>query len=48
VSDGTHSANLALLGQYSAAAFVLGADYQRGTLVTLNSTTSTTTLAAPT
>jgi hypothetical protein len=48
VTDGTHSASLAQLGQYSASAFVLAADYQGGTLVTLNSTTSTTTLAAPT
>jgi hypothetical protein len=34
VSDGTHTANLLLLGQYSAAMFVLSADTHGGTLIT--------------
>ena len=34
VSDGTHTANLALLGQYAVADFVITTDSQGGTLVT--------------
>src|SRR5439155_17092802 len=34
VSDGTHTASLALLGQYAAADFVSASDGQGGTLVT--------------
>ncbi|WP_441237723.1 beta strand repeat-containing protein [Bradyrhizobium sp. 930_D9_N1_4] len=34
VSDGTHSASLSLLGQYSAADFALSADGHGGTLIT--------------
>jgi hypothetical protein len=33
VSDGTHMANIALLGQYSAAMFVVSSDQHGGTLV---------------
>ena len=35
VSDGTHSASLALLGQYAAADFATAADTSGGTVVTL-------------
>ncbi|HKF07248.1 MAG TPA: hypothetical protein VKB89_00765, partial [Xanthobacteraceae bacterium] len=34
VTDGTHTANLTLLGQYSAAMFSLSSDGQGGTIVT--------------
>jgi hypothetical protein len=34
VSDGIHSANLALLGQYTAASFVAGSDGHSGTTIT--------------
>src|SRR5262249_8383936 len=34
VTDGTHTANLTLLGQYSAANFHLASDGQGGTVVT--------------
>ena len=34
VSDGTHTASLSLLGQYSAADFALSADGHGGTLIT--------------
>ena len=33
VSDGTHTANLALLGQYAASSFVISSDGQGGTLL---------------
>ena len=32
-SDGTHTANIALLGQYTAASFVMSADGFGGTLI---------------
>ena len=35
VSDGTHSANLSLLGQYSAAGFASAADSHGGTIITI-------------
>ena len=34
VSDGTHSASLALLGQYAAAGFTTAADANGGTIIT--------------
>jgi hypothetical protein len=34
VSDGTHTANVALLGQYMAASFATASDGHGGTLVT--------------
>jgi hypothetical protein len=34
VSDGTHTASLALLGQYTAADFALSADGHGGTYIT--------------
>jgi len=34
VTDGTHTANLTLLGQYSTANFSLSSDGQGGTIVT--------------
>jgi hypothetical protein len=34
VSDGTHAANIALLGQYAAAGFATGADSHGGTILT--------------
>src|SRR5215813_9893880 len=33
VSDGTHTANIALLGQYMAASFVMATDGSGGTLI---------------
>lgn len=46
VSDGTHAAALTLLGQYSAASFVLAADGHGGTLITAADTTNQPQLAA--
>jgi hypothetical protein len=34
VSDGKHTANIALLGQYAASSFVMASDGQSGTLIT--------------
>jgi hypothetical protein len=34
VSDGTHTANLLLLGQYVAAQFAMSSDGHGGTLIT--------------
>ncbi len=46
VSDGTHTAALTLLGQYTTANFQDGADNGAGTLVTLASTTNLTAILA--
>lgn len=46
VSDGNHAAALTLLGQYSAASFVLSADGHAGTLITAADTTGQPQLAA--
>ncbi|HKH00907.1 MAG TPA: hypothetical protein VKB08_09335, partial [Bradyrhizobium sp.] len=34
VSDGTHAANIALIGQYSGAGFEITADSQLGSVIT--------------
>ena len=50
VTDGTHTANLTLLGQYSTADFSLATDGGTGTLVTdppSSASTAGTFLAAP-
>jgi hypothetical protein len=48
VSDGTHTANIALLGQYMAANFSMSADGLGGTLIhDLPSATQTQTLTQP-
>ena len=48
VSDGTHTANIALLGQYTAASFVMSADGFGGTLIhDLPPATLTHTLTQP-
>ena len=47
LSDGTHIANLALLGQYAAADFATAADAGGGTLVTLADPTQNHALIAP-
>lgn len=46
VSDGNHAAALTLLGQYSAASFVLSADGHGGTLITAAEATNQPQLAA--
>jgi hypothetical protein len=47
VSDGTHTANLALLGQYMASSFVLSTDGHGGTLITDPPPTAGQQLTAP-
>ena len=47
LSDGTHIASLALLGQYAAADFATAADPNGGTLVTLADPTQNHALIAP-
>jgi hypothetical protein len=42
VSDGTHSAELTLMGQYAAAGFNIGSDQNGGALVTYNLPTANT------
>ena len=42
VTDGVHTANIALLGQYTASEFALSNDGHGGTLVTFTSATSAT------
>jgi hypothetical protein len=46
-SDGTHTANIALLGQYAAASFVMSADGFGGTLIHEAPATLTPTLTQP-
>jgi len=43
VSDGTHTASLALLGQYAAAGFTTTADPNGGTIITYAPTQGSTT-----
>jgi autotransporter passenger strand-loop-strand repeat protein len=47
VTDGTHTANLTLLGQYSAANFSLSSDGNGGTLITDPAVTASASIAAP-
>jgi trimeric autotransporter adhesin len=48
LSDGAHTASLALLGQYAAAAdFATAADQNGGTVVTLSDPTQNHTLVVP-
>ncbi len=51
ISDGTHSASIALFGQYAAAGFHVGSDSGAGSIVTYAppgaSTTSTTLITIP-
>jgi autotransporter passenger strand-loop-strand repeat protein len=47
VTDGAHTANLTLLGQYSAANFSLASDGHGGTLITDPVVTATASLATP-
>jgi hypothetical protein len=47
VSDGTHTANLALLGNYTVSSFVLSSDGNGGTLVTDPPAIQQTTLTQP-
>jgi hypothetical protein len=47
VSDGSHVATLALLGQYTASSFALSFDGHGGTFVTDPAIAAQATLAAP-
>jgi hypothetical protein len=47
VSDGTHTANLALVGNYMASSFVISSDGNGGTLVTDPPAIQQTTLTQP-
>jgi autotransporter passenger strand-loop-strand repeat protein len=47
VTDGTHVANLTLLGQYSTANFSLSSDGHGGTLITDPAVTASASIAAP-
>jgi hypothetical protein len=47
LSDGTHSASLALLGQYAAADFAAALDAGGGTVVTLADPTQNHLVIAP-
>ena len=42
VTDGVHTANIALIGQYTASEFALSNDGHGGTLITFTSATTTT------
>jgi autotransporter passenger strand-loop-strand repeat protein len=44
VTDGVHTANIALLGQYTASEFALSNDGHGGTLITFEASSSTTTV----
>jgi hypothetical protein len=44
VTDGVHTANIALLGQYMASEFALSNDGHGGTLITFEASSSTTTV----
>jgi hypothetical protein len=47
ITDGTHSANIALLGNYMASAFVASSDGHGGTYIIDPAVVSQTTLAQP-
>jgi hypothetical protein len=44
VTDGVHTANIALIGQYTASEFALSNDGHGGTLITFEASSSTTTV----
>jgi hypothetical protein len=47
VTDGVHTANIALLGQYTAASFTAASDGHGGTVITVTGDTSSAALAPP-